>query len=179
MGEAGAAGPWAYFGLSFGGFGAPTIATTVPTYQPSRRGRSAAAAAVGTGQRGANPATFQCHGDTGTARCSCGLRSPYSLPGIGGAARCWLRPRRPAARSYGFKVVFANGFSVRAGDFYLKPSATNMLHSGECFMSSVGGESVSQKSLVPSFGNNGVGHGDSFRVDVTDCVRYGKDELLD
>ena len=25
-------GGWAYFGLSFGGFGAPTIATTVPTF---------------------------------------------------------------------------------------------------------------------------------------------------
>jgi hypothetical protein len=90
-----------------------------------------------------------------------------------------LRPRRPAASSFGLKLVFANGFSVRAGDFYLKPPATNILHSGECFMSSVGGEAVSQKSLVPSFGNNGVGQRGLLSSGCPRRVRYSNYELLD
>jgi hypothetical protein len=87
--------------------------------------------AVGTDQGVARPGRFKCHGDTRPRDMGAAPQFLFGT-GIGGAARCWLRPRRPAASYFGLKFVFANGFSVRAGDFYLKPPATNMLHSGEC-----------------------------------------------
>jgi hypothetical protein len=91
----------------------------------------------------------------------------------------WLRPWRPAVGCVGLQLVFANGRSVRGGDRHLKPPATKMLHSGECFMSSVGGEAVSQKSPARSFRNNNVGQRgllsnrcrqDEFLIDARLCT---------